>query len=70
MKNIEIAKKLKISPMFASYLMRNKRHTTRRSVAIGIAEFSKKTPIEHVSPPLRKAYLTAYPELGKKIKIK
>jgi hypothetical protein len=68
MKNIELSKKLKISPIFVSYLLRGKRYTRIKDVAIAIAAVSGKKPIEHISPSLRKMYLKDFPVLAERIK--
>ena len=50
--------------MMLSYLKRGMRHTTKRDVAIRLAQETGKKPIEFISPRLREAYLRAWPELG------
>lgn len=63
-----IATKHKKSSAFVSLLKNGTRFTTDPDLAKSVSVLSGKKPIEHISPKLRKAYLKAYPELGKKVK--
>ncbi len=53
--------------MFISSLVRGKKFTTDRNVAIEVAKITGKRPIEHISEKLREQYLEAWPELGQSV---
>jgi len=65
----EIAKKLQCGTMTVWYLVNGRNgtpvYTTRPEIARRVAEITKKKPIDHISPKLRKAFLRAYPNLNK-----
>lgn len=64
-KQSEIKRATGKSAMFISSLVRGKKFTTDRNVAIEVAKLTGKRPIEHISEKLREQYLEAWPELGK-----
>jgi hypothetical protein len=63
MKQSDIGKKMGVSAMFVSDLVRSKKCTTDKNLAIEVSHLTGKPPIEHVSEKLRTQYLEAWPEL-------
>ncbi|OPY78267.1 MAG: hypothetical protein A4E65_02290 [Syntrophorhabdus sp. PtaU1.Bin153] len=65
----EIAKQIGCGTMTLWYVVNGKDgkevYTSRVEIARRAAEITKKKPIEHISPSLRKAFLRAYPNLNK-----
>lgn len=65
MKQRDIVRKHRVSPIMVSYLVRGMRHTTNKDIAVDVAKITGKAPIEHISPKMRDLYLRLYPELAK-----
>ena len=64
----QISKLYEVTYQTVWYLEKGKRYTENVALAIEMAKFTGKMPIEFITPERKKVYLKAYPELGKKVK--
>jgi DNA-binding XRE family transcriptional regulator len=64
----QISKLYDVTYQTVWYLERGERHTENVDLAIEMAKFTGKTPIEFITPERKKVYLKAYPELNRKTK--
>lgn len=64
----QIAKLYGVTYQTVWYLEKGKRYTENIDLAIEMAKFTGKTPIEFITPERKKVYIKAYPNLAKKMK--
>jgi DNA-binding XRE family transcriptional regulator len=64
----QISKLCDVTYQTVWYLEKGKRYTENVDLAIEMAKFTGKTPIEFITPERKKVYLKAYPELNRKVK--
>ena len=64
----QIAKKADTSIALVSYLVNNKRKTTNIPLAIAVAQFTGKRPVEYLSDKIKTLALKIYPHLNRKVK--
>jgi DNA-binding XRE family transcriptional regulator len=62
----QISKLYDVTYQTVWYLEKGKRYTENVDLAIEMAKFTGKTPIEFITPERKKVYLKAYPHLSKK----
>jgi hypothetical protein len=68
LKQKQIAQEFKVSEGYISHIKSCHKFTTNRYLAMEIARFSGKAPIEHITPDMREVFIRAFPELSRKMK--